>query len=133
MVYVGHNARIMQIIAKNAHYEKHPTNALLAAAVEQCAQKPVARLIYGQYVYGNKSRSSVTEFKRRNGFHEVLVPRYHVPLTGKGRIALALGLQRGLAGFVPESLINVALAVRNLVYRKFPPGPARQSRPGRPQ
>lgn len=117
MVYSGSNARIMQILAMNAHTDKHITNALLASAIELCAQKPVARLIYGQYVYGNKASSSVTEFKRRNGFHEVLLPRYYAPLTLKGRAAIAAGAHRGLAGLVPEPLINVALKARTFAYR----------------
>jgi hypothetical protein len=121
MVYSGNNARIMQILSKNAHAEKHTTNALLASAVELCSQKPVARLIYGQYIYGNKSSSSVTEFKRRNGFHEVLVPRYYVPFTLKGRAAIAAGAHRGLVGLVPEPLINVALEARAFACRTLLP------------
>ncbi len=112
MVYVGNSARIMQILAKDEHYDKHPTNAMLAAAMQLCAAKPVAALIYGQYIYGRKHHSSVTEFKRRNGFHEVLIPRYYVPYTAKGRIALALGLHRGLARLVPEVLVDAARKAR---------------------
>lgn len=124
MVYSPKTARIMQIIAKNQHADKHITNALLAAAVELCSQNEIEVLIYGQYIYGNKSGSSVTEFKRRNGFHEVLIPRYYVPFTLKGRAAIAAGAHRGLIGLVPEPLINVALEARTLVYRKFSPRPS---------
>lgn len=119
MVYVGTSARIMQILASDAHHDKHPTNALLATAIEVCSKKPVSRLIYGQYVYGNKRHSSVTEFKRRNGFHEVMAPRYFIPFTLKGRIAIAAGLHRGLTGLVPEPLLNVALQTRTFAARKF--------------
>jgi hypothetical protein len=132
MVYSGGadgTARIMQILARNDQYNKHPTNALLASAVELCAKKPIARLIYGQYVYGKKRGSSVTEFKRRNGFHEVLLPRYYVPFTLKGRMALAIGTHRGLAELLPEPLINVALEARTFTYRKFlAPAATRRSR-----
>jgi hypothetical protein len=124
MVYVGKSARIMQILSMNAHLDKHPTNALLAAAVEACAKRPVDGLIYGQYIYGNKAKSSVTEFKRRNGFHEILLPRYYIPFTLKGRIAIAARAHRGLAGLVPEPLINVALDARTFAYRKFSRRPA---------
>lgn len=119
MVYVGSSARIMQILASDAHYDKHPTNALLSAAMELCAKRPVARLIYGQYVYGNKRGSSVTEFKRRNGFREMLVPRYYVPLTLKGRLALAGKLHRGVASIIPEPVLDVALKTRSLAFRRF--------------
>ncbi len=121
MVYCGRTARIMQIIARNDHYEKHPTNALLAAAMEQCSKDSIDRLIYGQYVYGRKRNSSVTEFKRRNGFIEVLLPRYYIPLTAKGRLALATGLHRGLAANLPEPVTNFLLDSRAFVYDKFGP------------
>lgn len=124
MVYSGSNARIMQILAKTAHMDKHVTNALLACAMELCSQRPAERLIYGQYVYGNKANSSVTEFKRRNGFHEVLIPRYYVPLTLKGRAALASRTHRGLASLVPEPLITAALRARTAAYRALRPSAA---------
>lgn len=121
MVYCGRTARIMQIIARNDQYEKHPTNALLAAAMEQCAKEAIDHLIYGQYVYGKKRNSSVTEFKRRNGFVEVLLPRYYIPLTPKGRLALATGLHRGVAANLPEPVTKFLLDSRAFVYDKLGP------------
>lgn len=118
-VYSGDSARIMQILAKEEHYAKHPTNALLAAAVEACARRPARRLIYGQYIYGRKRGSSVTEFKRRNGFHELLVPHYHVPFTARGRFAIAAGLCRGIGARMPEPILNLLLASRGFAYRKL--------------
>ena len=72
------------------HFDKRPTNALIAKAVEICEQRGFAYLTYCNYVY-NDPDSSLTEFKRRNGFEQVLVPRYYIPLTLQGRIALKLG------------------------------------------
>ncbi|HZL42266.1 MAG TPA: hypothetical protein VFD66_03185 [Verrucomicrobiae bacterium] len=119
MVYVGPTARIMQILSMNRHLDKHTTNALLATAVECCSKRPVSHLIYGQYVYGNKRNSSVTEFKRRNGFHEVLLPRYYLPLTWKGKLALSTGLHRGISDVLPEPLINFLLDTRSFVYDRL--------------
>lgn len=121
MVYSGRTARIMQIIARNDQYEKHPTNALLAAAMELCSKQSIDRLIYGQYVYGRKRNSSVTEFKRRNGFVEVLLPRYYIPLTVRGRFALSTGLHRGVAANLPEPVTQFLLDARSLVYDKAAP------------
>ena len=59
-------------------------NALIAKAAEVCEQKGISHLIYGQFIYGNKRRSSLVEFKRRNGFEQVNFPRYYIPLTLKG-------------------------------------------------
>lgn len=120
LVYTGDAARIMQILSMNRHYSLHPANALLTAAVECCAKKPVSYLIYGQYIYGNKQSSSVTEFKRRNGFEQVLLPRYTIPLTLKGALAANLRLHRPLAERLPESVHNFLLDTRAKVYSKLP-------------
>ncbi len=118
MVQVDSTARIMQIISKNAHYDKRPTNSLLTKAMEVCAERGFTELIYGQYIYGPKASSSVTEFKRRNGFTEVLLPRYYVPLTLKGKLALSLGLHRGLKNALPEPLLNFLLEQRTKYYNR---------------
>jgi hypothetical protein len=118
MVYVGQTARIMQILSKNAHADKRPTNALLAKAVEICSQRPVGHLIYGQYIYDNKADSPVTEFKRRNGFHQVLLPRYYIPLTAKGRLALNMRLHRGLKALLPGGVVSRLLKVRQVYYER---------------
>jgi hypothetical protein len=118
MVYVGPAGRIMQILSKNSHADKRPTNALLAKAVEICSLRPVDYLIYGQYVYDNKADSPVTEFKRRNGFQQVLLPRYYIPLSAKGRLALRLGLHRGFKPLLPGRVVLTLLSVREAYYER---------------
>src|SRR4029077_1221269 len=86
MVYVDHVATVFHIISMNEHYDKRPTNALIAKAAEVCEQKAISHLIYTKFVYGNKRRSSLVEFKRRNGFQQVNFPRYHIPLTLSGKL-----------------------------------------------
>ena len=119
IVYAGTTGRIMQILSRNDQYDKHPTNALLAAAIEACAKRGASHLIYGQYVYGNKRNSSVTEFKRRNGFFEVLLPRYYLPLNARGSVALAAGLNRGISAAIPEPITNFLLDSRAFIYEKI--------------
>jgi hypothetical protein len=79
-----------QIISSLKHRDKSPNNALIAKAVELCAQQGLGYLIYLFW-----SEDSLAEFKRRCGFEPVRVPRYWVPLTWKGRVALAAGLHHG--------------------------------------
>ena len=76
----------------NEHYDKRPMNALIAKAAEIYKQKRISQLIYGKFIYGNKRRSSLVEFKRRNGFEQVNFPRYYVPLTFRGKILVGLRL-----------------------------------------
>jgi hypothetical protein len=117
LVYVGGVASVMQILSKNAHYDKKPTNALLAKAVELCAEKSMSHLMYCKYVYGNNDKSPLTEFKRRNGFERLDFPRYYIPLTGKGWLFTRLRLYRGLGGLLPRSILSALLAARSQLYR----------------
>jgi len=112
-------ASIIQILGKVKHYDKRPTNALIAKAVEICEQKGLTHLMYCNYVY-NDPDSSLTEFKRRNGFEQVLVPRYYVPLTLKGKVGLRLGIHHGIARLIPKPLFKQLLKIRSLWYgRRF--------------
>lgn len=47
IVYVDRVATLIQILAKNAHQDKKPMNALLAKAVEVCESKHISYLTYG--------------------------------------------------------------------------------------
>ncbi len=123
-VYQAPSARIMQIVSKDAHADKRVTNALLAKAVEVCHAKGLAWLIYGQYIYDNKADSPMTEFKLRNGFTQVLLPRYYVPLSWKGKLALALRLHRGLKSFLPPWAVSSFLKWRAAFYARLRPQPS---------
>jgi len=111
MVRVGKVASVIQLLTMTKHYDKRPANALIAKAVEVCELKGMSHLMYCNYVYKDP-KSSLTEFKKRSGFEQVLLPRYYIPLTFKGRIALKLGLHRGLANQIPEPLIRLLLRIR---------------------
>lgn len=115
IIYVDRVATLIQIISKNAHQDKRPMNALLASAVDLCVKKGLSFLVYGKYVYGLRS-SSLTEFKRRNGFEERRFPRYFVPLTPKGKVAVALKLYRGVRGLLPGSATSALLDFRARYY-----------------
>jgi hypothetical protein len=121
MVYVRDTARIMQILSKNAHFDKRPTNALLAKAVERCCEKKMQMLIYGKYTYDNRPTSPITEFKRRNGFEPIPVPCCYVPLSMKGRLVLATRLHLGVKRLIPEKLLNRLLDWRTVFYRRTMP------------
>jgi hypothetical protein len=100
-------ARTSGTIAKQAHRDKAPMNALFAKAVEVCAAKNIPLLVYGRYAYGNKGEDTLTVFKRYNGFGRVDVPRYYVPLSTRGRIGLALALHRAVSDMIPGPVLRV--------------------------
>ena len=117
MVYVDHVATLMHIISMNEHYDKRPMNALIAKAAEVCEQKGISQLIYGKFIYGNKRRSSLVEFKRRNGFEQVNFPRYYIPLTLRGKIFVRLRLYRDLNALIPEPILQPLLSLRAWYYK----------------
>ncbi|MDH4186729.1 MAG: hypothetical protein OEV08_07010, partial [Nitrospira sp.] len=105
MVYIGNVAATLQVISQKRHFDKKPTNALIAKAVEICEMNKVSHLVYGNYLY-NDMHNSLTEFKRRNGFEQILLPRYYIPLTLKGQIALKLRLHHPLVKLIPKPVLS---------------------------
>lgn len=116
IVYRGEVASILQLTPKASHSDKRPANAMLARAIEICASKGISCVTYGLFNYGNKHNTPLREFKVRNGFGEVMVPRYYVPLTTWGAVCLKLKLYRGLLGILPESVIMLLVNARATVY-----------------
>ena len=57
--------------------------------------KGVSHLIYAKFIYGNKRRSSLVEFKRRNGFQQIKLSQVlHSVNTERETIRLAATVQR---------------------------------------
>jgi hypothetical protein len=115
LIHMGKISSIMHIVSKNAHFDKRPTNALLAESVALCSRKGCTYLVYGNYTYGRKSNSSLAEFKRRNGFEKLMIPTYYIPLTLTGRVIVALRLYRGVIGILPPWLTSTLLVAREKV------------------
>jgi hypothetical protein len=111
-------AGLMHIFSMIAHRDKAPTNALIAQSVKSCAERGISNLWYANMSYGKKQADSLAEFKRHNGFQRVEIPRYYVPLTITGRIALRLGLHHSIADWIPEPLAAAYRKVRSLWYAK---------------
>jgi hypothetical protein len=111
IVYMGETASILQLLCLNRYYDKRPANALIARAVELCAEKELTYLVYGQYIY-DKVPGPLTEFKRRNGFEQFLLPSYFIPLTIKGQIAMKCNVHLGMKRLLPKGLLRSARALR---------------------
>lgn len=116
MFYTGNRADFVQIISKMKYRDKAPTNALLAKCVEVCAGRGIKLLGYAKLIYGNKGADSLTDWKLRNGCEEVLVPRYYIPLTFKGRMALAFNLHKGVSQALPPPVLKFLLGLRARLY-----------------
>jgi hypothetical protein len=97
-------AGLMNIVAMIRHRDKAPTNALIAQAVRSCADRGISYLVYSRFAYGRKEHSSLSDFKERNGFQRIDLPRYYLPLTVAGRIAFRCGAHRKLVDLLPPTL-----------------------------
>lgn len=116
LIYRGNVASVLNLTTKPRHFDKRPANALLAKAVEICSTRRINYLTYGNFNYGNKRDDPLREFKIRNGFEEMLVPRFYVPLTPWGAICVELKLYRGLLGILPPSVISLGIGLRSWWY-----------------
>jgi|CXWL01.1.fsa_nt_gi hypothetical protein len=116
IVWDTRSAAIMQILSKTEFLDKRPNNALLSEAVRLCSDRGINYLLYERFVYGNKGEDSLTRFKESNGFIRMDLPRYYVPLTFKGSIALKLRLHGDLKNLVPQWLYRRLLDFRDKWY-----------------
>jgi len=106
-------AGLMQIISMIRHRDKAPTNALVAQAVKACAERGISYLWYAKFSYGKRQTDTLAEFKRHNGFQRIDLPRYYVPLTLFGRLALRMGLHHDLIDWIPEPVIAKYRSIRS--------------------
>lgn len=114
-------AGIMSIAAMVLHRDKATTNALIAHCVRACADRNIPYLMYQNMIYGNKDADSMAHFKRINGFEQIDLPRYYMPLTPLGGFALKHGLHHKLIDQLPKALAARLRQVRRAWYnRKLP-------------
>jgi hypothetical protein len=111
-------AAVMHIIALVEERDRAPTNALIAQAVQSCANRGIPYIVYSKFAYGAKQRDSLSDFKESNGFQRIDQPRYYVPLTRIGAMAFRLGLHHSLLGYVPDPILTKLRELRNAWYRR---------------
>jgi hypothetical protein len=114
-------AGLMHIVSMIRHRDRAPSNALIAQAIRSCAERRIPHLWYANFSYGKKQPDSLADFKRHNGFQKIELPRYYIPLTVAGRIALRLGLHHNTADWIPEPVAATYRRIRSYWYaRRFP-------------
>jgi hypothetical protein len=104
---------ISQILSMQKHRDKAVNNALVAKAIEVCADNHVEWLMYGRI--GN--HPSLDNFKRSNGFEKFALTRYYVSLTSKGRTVMKLGLQKDVKDTLPQSIKYPLIPIYNWISR----------------
>ena len=109
----GKYAITTQIISSLRHRDKSPNNALLAKAVQICDERKFPYLVYARWLSG-----TLGDFKRHNGFERIDLPRYYIPLSIKGMLALRARLHHGAKGILPGKVLDVSRALRGKWYAR---------------
>ena len=111
--YAGACAIPFGMVAKIAHRDKEPQTALIAKSVRICESKKIPYILYGAWL-----RGGIGDYKERIGCIKVSVPRYYVPLSIKGKIALNLKIHKGLVRLLPEHTKDYLMNLRTKWYTK---------------
>jgi hypothetical protein len=111
-------AGMMNVLSMIRHRDKAPTNALVAESVRACANRAISNLIYWRFAYGKRDRDSVSDFKTNCGFKRVDLPRYYVPLTAWGEVALRLGIHHRFVDRLPEPVGEKLRELRSRWYNR---------------
>jgi hypothetical protein len=109
-------ARLIEFMSMVRHRDKCPANALIAQAVRSCAERGIRLLIYEKFAYGKKPADGLAQFKEVNGFKRVNIPRYYVPLSLLGSLALRAGLHRNVSDHLPTFLADRMRRTRSAWY-----------------
>jgi hypothetical protein len=109
----GGQAGLMQILSMIAHRDLAPMNAIVAQAVRSCADRKIPYVVYSTFSYGAKRHDSLAAFKTSNGFQRVDIPRYFIPMTLRGRLALRLGLHHRLRDRIPDPVLAQVRKLRS--------------------
>jgi hypothetical protein len=111
LLFADRYAIITLILDKTAHRDKAPMNGMIAKAVEICADRGIPYITYTVWRRGEHG-----QFQESNGFEKIPVPEYFVPASLLGRIALAVGLHKGLKEALPERVVVCLLELRRRWY-----------------
>lgn len=126
LLYTDDMADPVLFLSMMEHYDKSPNNALMAKAVEVCAERNIHYLDYGRWRSDNHAA-----FLMANGFEKMILPRYYCPLSRKGTIALKSHLHKGLLGVIPPRTADRLKGLRSrLISMKKVTGPPRSAAGG---
>jgi len=109
-------AAVSQILSLTKHLDKAPNNALIAKMVERSVQRNIHNIIYARM---GKFHETLTQFKKHHGFITYYLPRYYIPLTRRGNVAIKLKLHKPFKDTVPEIIGRPLLPLFNLLSSKL--------------
>lgn len=113
LIHGDHLTIISQLLSLQKYWDKSVNNALMAKAVEFCANNQIEWVMYGRM--GN--HPTLDNFKESNGFKKLLLTRYFLPLTNKGKLAIKLKIHRELKDTLPQSMKKALFPLYNWISR----------------
>ena len=113
LIHGDHLTIISQLLSLQRYWDKAVNNALMAKAMEFCANNHIEWVMYGRM--GN--HPTLDSFKESNGFRKLLLARYFLPLSTKGKLATKLKLNRELKNSLPPSMKKALFPLYNWVSR----------------
>ncbi|MGA3192908.1 MAG: hypothetical protein ABSD73_10425 [Candidatus Bathyarchaeia archaeon] len=117
MVYGDRVVEIRSFVSLIKHRNKSPNNALMAEGLKRCSKKGFRFIVYGKMGY----LPSLDSFKMDNGFRECVIPRYYVPLSKKGMLAIKLRVHKELQYSLSPRISRALLPLYSLASKAFPP------------
>jgi hypothetical protein len=117
MVYGDRVARIRSFLSLIKHRDKAPNNALMAQGVRRCCEKGFRFIVYEKMGY----LPGLDSFKTHNGFKECVIPRYYIPLSKKGILAIKLRIHREIQYSLSPRMARALLPLYSLASQAIPP------------
>jgi hypothetical protein len=113
LVHGNRVALISQILSLQKHWDKAVSNGLLNETIKFCTDNHIQWIVYGRM--GN--HPSLDNFKQNNGFTRFELTRFYIPLTRRGRVAIALRLHREAKDVLPQSVKHRLIPAYNWISR----------------
>jgi hypothetical protein len=116
IVYGDRVASIESFVSLIEHHNKAPNNILMAETVRRCSERGFHFLWYARMGY----LQGLDSFRKHHGFVGSPNPRYFVPLTTKGVLAIKLRMHKGLEYSLSPRMVRTVLPVYSLASRLVP-------------
>ena len=117
LTYGDRTAMFRSFVSFIKHRNKCPNNALIAEAVRRCSERQVTFLVYGNH-YG--FLPGLDKFREHQGFRKFPLPRYYIPLSRMGQLAIELGIHRKIEYSLPTLMERALLKLYNYASRMVP-------------
>jgi hypothetical protein len=113
ILYKNNYAQLAEYISMISHRNKLINDALFAKTVAVCDDIKIKYITYSRW-----RRSSHADFLRRHGFEKMILPRYYVPVSSVGKIALLFNLHKEIKDRIPEKYYELFLNYRSKWYER---------------